>query len=505
MISTSSDCLRIEDYRPSARRRAILLTTYMTGAPRGNNLGVAGYSYDFVTQLYLPLLQRWGEVVPVPLPNDNLEAAVKQARERGLDPVHVSFLPFQDVTLARSAPNIVVPAWEFPDVPNEPFESRAANDWPAMANQCAAVLVGGPFTENALRKAGTTSPIRVVQVPVTEKYFQGGSWGAEDKSVLDIPGYEFVNLSGYTFNFAGNAGHKAEPLELPIWKVIGKALERSVSRMSKKLLGKKTYQRIKQAGAFLEKRPPIPRKHPLPLPFPRQKRLALSNIVYTSIFNPNDGRKNWGDLLTAFLSTLGDCEDVTLVMKLITSNPMAAKKLINNYKRRDIRHRCKLVFITDYLTDDQMVELAEASTYYIQATKAEGNCLPLMNFLAAGRPGVSPSHSAIADYFDEEIGFVVDSHPEPAAWPHDPRLRTRTTWARIVWPSLCQRIRESYELAKHDQAAYGRMSDSARSRMRKWASEEVVWERLRESLDMVVGDETNRTTESAVAKRSAVA
>ena len=109
-----------------------------------------------------------------------------------------------------------------------------------------------------------------------------------------------------------------------------------------------------------------------------------------------------------------------------------------------------------------------------------------MNYLAAGRPAVSPCHSAIEDYFDEEVGFVVDSHAEPAAFPHDPELRCRTTWARIVWPSLVKQIRASYELAKSDPASYQAMAGKARARMQGWASMDQVGQRLNVALDATV-------------------
>jgi len=50
---------------------------------------------------------------------------------------------------------------------------------------------------------------------------------------------------------------------------------------------------------------------PPPMPKSSASPLHLSGIVYSSIFNPSDHRKNWEDLLTGFLFALKDCEDAT--------------------------------------------------------------------------------------------------------------------------------------------------------------------------------------------------
>src|SRR5689334_6840513 len=113
----------------SASRRAIILTSYTTETGRGNRLGVPGYSYDIVARLLAPLLGRWGEVVPVPRDPARVEAAIREARQRGLQPIQLSVLPFQDVHLTRSAPNLVFPFWEFPDVPAETFDGNPQNNW----------------------------------------------------------------------------------------------------------------------------------------------------------------------------------------------------------------------------------------------------------------------------------------------------------------------------------------------------------------------------------------
>jgi len=466
--------------------RAILLTSYMTGANDGKNLGVAGYSYDIVVKLFLPLLQRWGEVIPVANPRETLESAADEARRRNLEPVHVSFLPFQDVCLSQSAPNVVVPAWEFPDVPDHEFNGNPQNNWPAMANRCSVVLVGGPFTLHALRKAGTKAPLRIVQIPTPEEYFSLPPWDPSKRVTLECSAFAFPAASeplpeGAVIPMdADVAAEKPPPSGI---KRIGKALEFAVRSMTKRLLGPTWYRRITHPLESFWRAARSGWDESAPLP-PSVSSVELSGVVYSSIFNPRDGRKNWQDLLTGFLYAIGGCEDATLVLKLITSDPQAVRQIVNYYLCRDIPHRCKVVFIGDYLSGEQMLQLAEASTYYLQTTKAEGNCLPLMNYLAAGRPGVSPAHSAIADYFDGDVGFLVDWHPQPAAWPHDKRLRCRTTWARLVWPSLVQQIRRSYEIAKGNRAAYEALAGRGRARMHEWASVEKIWPRLHAALEL---------------------
>jgi hypothetical protein len=470
---------------------AVLLTCYMTGAAGGKNLGVGGYSYDMVTKLFLPLLKRWGEVIPVRRPERNLDETARDARNRGLQPVHLSILPFQDTYLAESVPNVVMPAWEFPDVPNDAFGNNPQNDWPATANRCSLVLVGGPFTAQALLKAGVTTPIRVVQVPTPQEYFELPDWRPASRTTIDCRCFVFPPASASPVSspvaVKTDAAAAAGSLTVPRQKKWARELWVHARwrgmRLIRLALPDRTARTLaaawragKATWRSLEGRCVVP----------QSPQVDLSGIVYTSILNPIDGRKNWQDLLTGFLLALGDREDVTLVVKLVSSDPLQIQRFLGYYLYRDIPHRCKLVVVAGYLSDQQMLRLAEASTYYVQTCKAEGNCLPLMNYLAAGRPGISPRHSAVADYFDDEIGFVVDSHPEPAAWPHDPRLRIRTTWDRIVWPSLVEQLRRSYWTVRNDPQRYHALAARGRERLLRWASPAGVEPRLRSALELVL-------------------
>ena len=56
----------------------VLLSCYMTGSTEGRNLGIAGYSHDFVARAFVPLLERYGEVRAVVDPRRNLQAEVDQ-------------------------------------------------------------------------------------------------------------------------------------------------------------------------------------------------------------------------------------------------------------------------------------------------------------------------------------------------------------------------------------------------------------------------------------------
>jgi glycosyltransferase involved in cell wall biosynthesis len=455
-------------------RRAILLTCYDTGAVRGKNLGTPGYSYDIVAKLFTPLLERWGEVIRTPRDGRALDHAAEGARRRGFEPVHVSFLPFQDLCLSTKAPNVIVPAWEFPDIPNEGFDSNPLNDWAKAAQKCDLVIVGGPYTVETFQRGGIRTPIRVVPVPTPEVYFSLPPWHHAHPVLLGCNAYVFQQVDEHQYVADAPVVRPKRSLR----SFVRQQVHLAYRHVLKPLVPPLVHQALR-SGAHLF----APR---LLDPFGRENQrryLELSGVVYTSIFNPADGRKNWEDLLSGFVSALGDCTDATLVLKLIAKNPTWAERIAQYYRCLDRRHRCRVVFVTDYLSEEQMFALTRATTYYITTTRAEGNCLPAMNYLAAGRPVISTCHTAISDYFSDQIGFVLESHPEPAIWPHDSSLRFKTTWGRLVWPSLLEQLRRSYELARQDHRAYEAMAARGREKIQKWGHPEVVWQRLKAALD----------------------
>ncbi len=227
---------------------------------------------------------------------------------------------------------------------------------------------------------------------------------------------------------------------------------------------------------------------PPPLLYP--ETLRLSGLVYTSIFNQSDRRKNTPDMLTSFLHAFHDRPDVTLVLKLAT-NPAREfyelQELRHLHGCLNLDHKCRVVVLTEFLSDEQMAELYRATTFYVNTSRAEGACLPLQRALAAGRPAIAPTHTAMADYMDESIGFPIRSHPELTFWPHDPQGRYDTTWNRLVWSDLVDQFHESAALADTNRSGYQAMSSAARQRMSGYASHDVVETSLRRALQHLSG------------------
>ncbi len=463
----------------AAAGRALLVSVVFRPEHTARNLGEVAYSYRFVYSAFAPLLARWAATREVDRPESRLDFAVRECRRAGQAPAHLSFLPLHQTYLTGRAPNAAFPFWEFPDVPAEDLGNNPRQNWRRVADRLDVVLTASAFTRDAFLRAGTQAPVRVVPVPVPAEYFALPPWRPGQRVVLDCPCYTFPQGE------APDPARQAPWAPVPVGRSLRSRARQAYHRHLRRFLPHSVQDTVTRVMRAVRSRPEDMK--PLAF-FPHSPRLELSGVVYATVFNPNDPRKNWHDLLSAFLLALGDREDATLVLKLVVSPALLLKALnlvYAHYRRLGVRHRCKVVVVTDYLSDAQMCELARGSTYYLNTSHAEGACLPLQDFLAAGRPGVAPAHTALADYFHDGVGFVVASHPEPAAWPHDPDGRCRTSWHRLVWQSLADQLRASYAAARSDVRRYQALAERGRAEIAAFAGAEQVWSRLAAALDLL--------------------
>ena len=152
------------------------------------------------------------------------------------------------------------------------------------------------------------------------------------------------------------------------------------------------------------------------------------------------GRKNWQDMISAFCATFRDEPDATLVLKLTHHNVGEALADMLHHLYKNQSYRCRIVLIHGYLADPDYERLVEATSYVVNTSYGEGQCLPLMEFMSSGKPAVAPRNTAMIDYIDADNAFIVDSSEEATAWPTTrvrptARCATSPTGSRCAGPT----------------------------------------------------------------------
>ena len=484
-----------------------------------DNLGSAAYSYAFVLDALAPVLERFGTWRLLDQAASQLPLAAARAAAAGRRPVHLALNPLQDVYLTPAVPTVLFPFWEFPDLPGRDFGHDTRQNWARIAARADLVLTACRFTADAFRRAGVRAPVAVVPVPLDPRHFDLPDW--DQRRAVTLTCRHEVWGDGATGVAPAPVADPALP-DRTLWRLARRGFRRiyprldpktveRVSRLKRRLLAlsgrspprlaylaaRAAYRRhlrpwlsdaaLERITALRVKALTLAGRPPGTVIDPRLPvaPVTLSGLVYTTLFNLGDLRKNYQDLLSAFLIAFRDRPDATLVLKLATSPHREFHELgllRAHYRGLGLRHRCRVVVITDYLDDAALADLMRATTYYVNTSHAEGACLPLQQALAGGRPAIAPAHTAMADYMDPSIGFVVRSHPEPTHWPHDPERRLETYRNRLAWSDLRDRLLQAADVARSDPARYAAMAAAARRRMADHAGREVAAAALREAL-----------------------
>jgi glycosyltransferase involved in cell wall biosynthesis len=140
---------------------------------------------------------------------------------------------------------------------------------------------------------------------------------------------------------------------------------------------------------------------------------------------------------------------------------------------------CRVLLVHAYLPKAEYETLLRATTYAVNTSHGEGQCLPLMEYMSAGKPAIAPCHTAMLDYISPDNSFVVASSDEPGTWPQDQRQAFRTLRKRIHYQSLVEAYQRSFHVARHEPQVYEAMSAAATESLHHYCSHETVRPRLR--------------------------
>ncbi len=421
----------------------ILVHSKTTDATISSNLGLSEYSYYFVLRAFRPMLERIGTVVEVRELETQVDAIYHDCVAHGIPCVFLNFAPPNHVPLALECPTVPVFAWEFSTLPSEPFNGKPRNDWVGVLKRLGAAITHSSYTANTVRHdVGVDFPVVSVPAPLWNRYAAQRTRVQLGKRRLRMQGAlvdsRETDLSPYT----------------------------------------------KRAVHDPDCMPPLPSSRRV-----GDIEITLEGVVYTSIMNPGDGRKNWMDMIQAFCHAFRDVPDATLVLKLTHHDHAERVPLLLNAMYHNNPFACRLLLLHGYLDDEAYAQLLDVSTYTVNTSFGEGQCLPLMEYMSAGVPAVTPRHTAMLDYVNSENAFVVNSWPSPGTWPHDPRQAIRTLRQMIDFGSLVEAYRKSHRVAREDPGRYAMMSAAATRALSDYCAIEPNTEKLREFLRGVLTDD----------------
>ena len=210
--------------------------------------------------------------------------------------------------------------------------------------------------------------------------------------------------------------------------------------------------------------------------------IRLSGVVFTYVFNPFDGRKRWEDAVSAFIVAARENSEACIVLKLIHSDENRAVAYVRQFVGGFGDYRCRVVIICGFLSGHDYESLVRLTTFTVNTSCGEGQCLPLLEYMSAGRPAISPRHTAMADYVTTNNSIVVAHEEELVPFPNDPDLVFRTRNFPIIWESLVDGFRRAVSLAS-DRSDYLRFSTEARESARRLCSLPVFESRMRSLCD----------------------
>jgi glycosyltransferase involved in cell wall biosynthesis len=407
----------------------------------GSHLGAPDYSYWFVRKAFRRALERLGVVVPITDPAREVDRISSAATTHGESSVYLSYCPPHSTTVSSVCPTVPVFAWEFNTLPNEPWQGEVRNDWAQVLRQVPAAITHSQFALQVVRRAlGENYPIWSIPAPMYQANVRHATSARGWRAPTEL------KISGLAID-AGN-------VDLSLFNV-----DRSRTDGSRAI--KALSARVQSRG-----------NKPL--------RFVLSGVVYTAVLNPVDQRKNWMDLVAAFIWAFRDNPEATLLLKITHYDAVVGVVPILSDLSKHGDFKCRVLIVHGMIAQDEYDSLVEVTSYAVNTSTGEGQCLPLMEFMSAGRPAVTPLHTAMLDYVTPDNSFVMGSTLRLTSWPHDPRQAISCMQYAINFSQLVQAYRDSFEVAKNRPERYAEMSSAASAALQRFCSDEVISARLQQ-------------------------
>jgi len=388
-------------------------------------LGGTNYSYAQSMRGYQFALEQAGYMCEV-IENPEYIPDIRLRSSASLN-IHIGFYPPDGPRYLKGASNVVCLAWEFERLKTstETGSYHAFADPVAMLCCAQQVWAVSPYSREAIKRSGVPNVISIpTPVPPTKDAgrLRQPSLGELQRAALKLERLTWVPLAVWPRMQSTVSRH---------------ARERQVSLLSKLL-------------DCDDEHPPI---------------------VFVSIFNVSDYRKQTKPMIEAFVRFTQTCPNSLLLLKMsdvrgnLDINTLLFREQIEELgEMTPPLFSDRILLSRDALSRDEMNQLYDMASYYICTSHAEGQNLPLIEAMGRGVVPISTDQTAMQDYISEEDAIVLPSNFAPLT----PRLtnrynlygvKTHYVEARDVYAALVKAQNISSE-------TYAALSQNAHTRVR---------------------------------------
>jgi hypothetical protein len=484
-----------------------LISAGGAGGQAGFDGGLAWTTRAMLIDAFLPALTLAGGVERA----GSAGEGVRRARRAGAGTVHLCFAYPHELPMEAGAETIPIFGLGLEACPDRPFGDDPASDWRARLRRAGRAACFSTGAAEAVRLLmGRSFPVAVTPPPVAA----AASPAALSFGAVRLPGMVLDSASwestGMALSASADPGQEAaacvveadEPAEgpgrdqAPAWRKTARyrlgivrlharaAYREAVADLLPAPAARGVSWTARQAarGARAMIAPRLAGNADQP---PGSDWLdgaggislgpsAAGGVVFAAVLGPRD--EDWSDLLSAFIATFRADQGATL---LICTGQLSATRRgdLAATIRRHGPFGCRIAI----LAADNLgwLDAAIAASHFVVcASGGEAVALPVMRFLAAGRPVVSPAHSALADLVDADTGFLVAAGRAYAAFPGDPREKLHGSAWRLDWESLCAGLAEA-RLCGPAGGAHAALAARACARIRTFCDPAGVAETLR--------------------------
>jgi glycosyltransferase involved in cell wall biosynthesis len=364
----------------------------------GIAFGEAHYSYNIVFQRFKQAIASCLGYEPRVLLHPEIYKTVEAKRSLGIGkekPIHIAFKSPEELRLLDGAYNIAHVAWEFNKLPSYPDKRSGPLDRPLRAlGIFDEIWVGCEFTKQVFIREGLSN-VHVIPAPIPLP-----QESIKKSNILDVIG----QCNALQLDFNGKPG----------------VLKRARTELNPFSDIFTTY--------YGDVRPKI----------------------YLTVANIWDYRKNIPNLVKLFEEFHSRHRDTALVIKLVLDNKNTCLNNVNEifalHFSEWVKHAKSdgVFFISDKLSDESMTALLRTADFYLNLSRAEGQCLPILEAMALGVLPISVDHTAMADYINTENAFVVKSK-EVELSPSTPYPQEGLTWYEFDESDALVQLEDAYQ------------------------------------------------------------